>query len=225
MNRISSEQELARQVVAWLQAQHWEVYQEVSTGLLGARADIVALQGKVSWIIETKMSLSLGLLAQVSDWLGWANFVSVAVPSSQNRSRGRAYAVRLLRRQGIGIIEVSDGRLDHDAPRKFRRIARPIAELLCDAHKTMAKAGSARGGYATPFALTCRAVRQFVANHPGCTMGELIEDIDHHYLCDATARSCLNRWIGTSKIPDVERRHVDSRWRLYWVGKKEAPWP
>lgn len=221
MSRSGSEQELAKLVVAWLQAQHWDVYQEVSSGLLNARADIVAVQGDLSWIIEAKMSLSLELIAQAVDWLGWGNFVSIAIPSSRSRARGRAYAKQLLRKRGIGIIELSGDDLLHQyAPRKFRRIRRPITELLCDAQKTMAQAGSAKGGYATPFALTCQAAKRFVQGHPGCTMRELVDGIDHHYMCDITARSCLNRWIGTAKIPNVEGRHQDGRWRLYISGQE-----
>lgn len=215
MNGFASEQELARQVITWLQDQHWEVYQEVSTGLWGGRADIVAVQGHLSWVVETKRSLSLDLMAQAFDWIGRANFVSVAVPLGRD-SRSRAFATRLLHERGIGLIECDvAGHVWHKPPRLCRKVARPIRDLLCEAHKTMAPAGSARGGYVTPFALTCRAVQDFVVVNPGCTMRELVDGIDHHYMRDSTARSCLNRWLGTAKIPDVERRHEDNQWRLF----------
>ncbi len=215
--RFASEQELARSIVAWLHNQHWEVYQEVSTGYSAARADIVAVQGKLSWIIETKTTLSLSLLAQAADWIGHANFVSVAVPGRRRRGSGYEFALRLLRERGIGLIEVdATGYVSQVAPRKVRRInGRAIAEILCEGHKTMAEAGSARGGYYTPFAATCRTAHDFVQGHPGCTMRELVDGIEHHYGCDATARSCLGNWSSTNKIPGLERRHEGGKWRLY----------
>ncbi len=223
MSRFASEQELARHVVGWLQGQQWDVYQEVATGLYGGpRADIVAVQDGLSWVIETKTSLSLGVIAQAVAWVGRANFISVAVPLSHRRSQGREYAYRLLRREGIGLLAVeTDGWIQHDAPRKFRRTAHPISDVLCDAQKTMAQAGAARGGYYTPFAGTCRAAREFVAEHSGCTMRELVDGIKHHYGCDATARACLRKWLGTKKIPGVEQRHESGMWRLFTVGKEE----
>lgn len=213
--RFTSEGDLAEAIVAWLHAQHWEVYQEVATGPLQARADIVAVQDGLSWIVETKTTLSLALMAQAVDWTGWANFVSVAVPFGRS-SRGRALAVRLLRERGIGIIEVREfGSVTHVPPAKVRRVRRGIADLLCEEHKTMAKAGSARGGYHTPFAATCRSVRGFVHEHPGCTLKELVQGISHHYGCDATARSCVRHWIGTAKIPDVKVDGSNREWRLF----------
>lgn len=215
MTWFRSEREVARVVVEWLQAQEWDVYQEVSTGAWTGRADIVAMQGVLSWIIEAKRTLSLDLMAQAFDWTGRANFVSVAVPLTQN-SRGRTFAKHVLRERGIGVIECDPAiGVWHDPPRLTRRIIRPIRELLCDEHKMMAEAGSAGGGYATPFAITCRGVGQFVATNPGCTIRELVAGIDHHYLSDSTARSCLNRWIGTHKIPDVERRREGRDYRLF----------
>ena len=222
MSGFASEQELARVVVGWLQDQYWDVYQEVSTGYSRPRADIVAVQDGLSWIVETKMSLSLDLLAQAIRWVGRANFISVAVPRGYRCSPGREFAVGLLRKEGIGMLEVeSDGGILHNAPRKFRRTARPISDILCDAHKTMAEAGSARGGYHTPFAATCRATGEFVSKHPGCTIRELVDGIEHHYGCDATARSCLRNWIGTDKIPGVEQRHEGGKWRMFPDGKED----
>lgn len=215
MSRFASEQELARAVVGWLTEQHWDVYQEVSTGYMGIRADIVAVQDGISWIIETKRTLSLDLIAQAVGWIGSAHFVSVAIPRVCRESRGHTYARRLLRREGIGVIEAEDGWIHHDAPRKFRRIKRPISDILCDAHKTMAEAGSSRGGYHTPFAGTCRAVRDFVHRYPGCTMREMVTGIEHHYNCDSTARSCLRNWIGTEKIPGIEQRWEQGKWILF----------
>lgn len=218
MDRFDSEQDLAGLVVAWLTEQHWDVYQEVSTGYSESRADIVAVQGPLSWIMEVKTCLSLDLMAQATDWLGRANFVSIAVPLAKN-SRSRAFAGQILRDRGIGLIEcdATAGVHQAKAPKLCRKVVRPIGEYLHEAQKTMAPAGSARGGYHTPFAATCLAVTRFVTSNPGCTMRELVDGIEHHYGCDGTARSCLNHWLGTAKIVGVERRHEDGQWRLFPV--------
>jgi len=214
---VASEQELARSVVDWLRDQHWTVYQEVTTGVLGARADIVATQDGLSWIIETKTSVSLSLLAQASNWIGCANFVSVAIPSRRRRGPSYEFARRILRERGIGLFEIRElGYVSDVAPRKFRRlISRSITDFLCEEQKTIGEAGSARGGYVTRFALTCRAVRAFVADNAGCTMRELIDGIEHHYASDSVARSCLRMWIGTDKISGVEQREDGRTWRIF----------
>jgi hypothetical protein len=218
--RFASEQDLARVIVAWLKIQHWEVYQEVATGYAEARADIVAVQASVSWIIETKRTLSLGVIAQAVDWLGSANFVSVAVPRVDRLNRGRAFAQKLLHDKGIGLIEADPDHYEiySREPRKWRRLRRrPITDYLWDEQKTMVEAGSCRGGYATPFSRTCRAVAAFVALHPGCTMRELVDGVDHHYSNDASARSCLRHWLGEDKIPGIERRADGRTWHLFPV--------
>lgn len=220
MNRFESEQELARVAIGWLEGQHWDVYQEVSTGYSNSRADIVAVQGALTWIVEVKMSLSLDVMAQVSDWLGRANFVSIAVPMAK-QSRSRTFAEQILRERGIGVIECDlVGLVRSLSPRLCRKVARPIGGYLHEAQKTMAAAGSARGGYHTPFAATCRAVSRFIATNPGCTMKELVDGIRHHYGCDATARSCLRKWIGTDKIPGVVERRDGRLIRLFPIETK-----
>jgi len=222
MERFTSERALAEVAIGWLEGQHWDVYQEVATGPYSGRADIVAVQGALTWIVEVKTSLSLDVMAQAVEWYGWASFVSVAVPMAR-QSRSRTFAERVLHDHGIGVIECDVvGLVRSLTPRLCRRTPRPIRQYLDAAQKTMAPAGSAGGGYHTPFAATCRGVNDYVHLHPGCTMREVVEALEHHYLCDATARSCLRQWIGTKKIPGVEERRDGRKIRLFPVKKRRA---
>jgi hypothetical protein len=73
------ETDIARPVVAWLQAQGWTVYQEVQHQ--GCVADIVAVRGPLLWVIECKAQLGLAVLGQALGWQGHAHAISVAVMS------------------------------------------------------------------------------------------------------------------------------------------------
>lgn len=214
------EQDLAAKVVAWLEAQHWDVYQEVQRD--GAVADIVAALGPLRWAVECKTSLSLCLLEQALHWIQRAHFVSVAIPRVAAARRGRGAARIFCNQNGIGMIAVDRrGSIDVYRPPAMRRTALANGWILCPQHKTFAPAGTATGIRWTPFANTCHQLRRLVADRPGLPLAEAMNSIRHHYASDATARATISRYL--RKQPGVVKgitcRRDGRCLRLYLEGK------
>lgn len=63
MKKKYAEKEIAAAIVEHLRGLEMTVYQEVDLG--GPVADIVAMRGPEIWIVETKTTWSLSLLAQL----------------------------------------------------------------------------------------------------------------------------------------------------------------
>ena len=159
MNEI----ELAEKVIGWLEAQHWDVYQEVQPFDRGSVADIVAIQNNLIWIIEVKCSLSLAVLEQATGWLGFAHFISVAHEQNRKVPKGRDVAKAYMRWKGIGEISVGEYDAHEIIDAKLhRKIGNHVKNCLCEEHKTFAKAGNPYGQNWTPYQQTCRAVAALV---------------------------------------------------------------
>ncbi len=213
---FTSETELARKVVDWLQDQHWEVYQEVD---MGAIADIVAVQGRLTWVIECKLSMGLAVMEQASNWIGEAHYVSVAVPYSRHNS----FCEKVLRWLGVGILRVSSTETYRDcpvikeelSPRLWRNIKGNLRKGLCDAQKSYAEAGNNKGRRWSPFKQTCQDVLDYVKRHPGCGMKEMLTNVQTHYRTTSTARNCIKTWAEAGRIPGIRMVKEDGRLRFY----------
>jgi len=210
-----AETELAREVSEWLQASGWDVYPEVQLSRWGGRADLVAVQCNRTWVIECKMSLGLSVIAQAEDWRPFCNWVSVAVPYGNRSRKTNALVYGVLQWRGIGLIHSGhEVRIDI-APRLNRGpLAGDVLAGLNSEQKVMGVAGS-KGLFWTPFKQTSKALREYVAQHPGCTLKEAIEGIDHHYRQDTTARSCISQWISKGIIGGIERKRNGKRIELF----------
>ena len=211
-----TEAELAAKVVAWLEG-GWDVYEEVA--LWGGIADLVAVQAKPrrGWLIECKVTLGLAVLSQCRGWQrrGLANYVSCAVPAPRRGSNARHLAMEIAEHFGIGVLVVGrHGVKELSAPRLQRRVVRSVCDFVRPEHKTHAKAGSAKGGYWTAFKQTCSRAVRFVTAHPGCTVGELVKGIDHHYANASSARGALAGRImdGTVKGIRADTGHPRRLW-------------
>ena len=196
-----SEQALAAHVVAWLEAQHWDVYQEVGHGDV---ADIVAVRGAQIWIIECKTSLSLTVMHQASRW--HVPMRSIAVPFAR-RYDDRALAERICREfLRVGVLYV-----DEDGPRVTERVAPPLLREFYESgwrfrgrlrpeHKTAAPAGTNGGGRWTPYRQTMGQIEIFLKlkGEAGATLKEIMGEVGKgHYASTASARSgiptCLEK--------------------------------
>lgn len=233
-----AEVDIAAAAAAWLEANAWEVFQEVRFGGLGSpRADIVGRLitprgNRLIWIVEAKASLSMRLLGQAMRWRQWAHFVSIIVPHPNPKGRECSDAASVIR---LVLHEYKIGRMFYipgtwrgpdmiqvDRPPGFNR--HPLRALdewdrtLKPQHKSTLLAGSAGGGYWTPFRETCGEVKRFVELHPGCDMKSLIHGIKHHYRRDATALASLRTWIADGKIKEVRAEIEHGKIRLFPVG-------
>ena len=210
------ETELAEAVIAWLEEQHWDVYQEVQVYSLGSIADIVAVRGPIVYVIECKTSLTLTVLDQARRWR--SHLRSVAVPKRKQkryRSHDRDSAYDIASRfYEIGVLEVSkhtsfdesvetwdvDEVVRPKLKRDFHLSSQRIRETLLPGHKTHKKAGSPSvGGHWTPYKSTINLVKRFIKNNPGCTFREIGDDLGKmHYSSIASAignlRAALMNW-------------------------------
>lgn len=217
--KFKTEAELAAVIVEWLAAQGWEVHQEVSSSGGNPRADVVGRYGCVTWVIETKLSLSLCLLEQAAHWTRYSNYVSIAFPYS--RLRGHSLFLRnSLKMMGIGYLAV---RPEEEAkslrqslePRLNRKLVNRKLWRLLDAHENLVDAGTPDGGYWTPFKETTQALREFVAKNPGCTMKQAVDGIEHHYRKNQTAVSCLRGYLRDGVIKGIRLEENGRAWRLF----------
>lgn len=227
---IMTESDLASQVIAYLQDLGWKCYQEVqwpgSYGDRYPRADIAAVQGKLLWLVETKMGLGLPVIAQADYWSAHCHFCSIAVPS-RHKARRRGVdrnghlAERILKNLGVGWLSVESEKSASDVrevvpPRLNRRPAR-AEEIRDSLHEGLNeyRAGNPDGQRWTAWGETCRNLQRFVDQNPGVPLHEAIDSIDHHYRKNTTARSCMRKWLKEGKVRGVELRTEGKVLRVY----------
>ena len=191
------EVDLAKPVISYLESMGWSVYQEVL--IHGRIADIVAVCGKLTWIIECKTSLSLKLLEQAYAWRGHSNFISIVIPR-KSYIYSSSFVDRMLNLEGIGVLCVNFSEVVENIRPKFHRKTIDIKKFLKPEHKFWAEAGSQKGYY-TPFQNTKRNIEYAIKKYPdGILFKEFLKIIEHHYSTDAGARTCLIHWINSNII-------------------------
>ena len=159
---FKTESELARAVISWLEDYQWEVYQEVQ--VYGYAADIVAVQDKLVWVIETKLTSTLKVIEQANNWRTMAHYVSIAVPRRRNQSMFE----KVLHLFGIGKIECDQRILEWISPIFNRNaLSNKITRLLTPELKNYAEAGNSKGERLTPFKKTCMEIVREVEKSPG----------------------------------------------------------
>lgn len=204
------ETELAEAVVAWLEMEHWDVYQEVQMYAYSGVCDIIATKGFLVWAIECKTSLTWGLIEQA--WFWRAHFRSIAVPRARAKTRGRRMAYLACKNLfNLGVLEVHkvktfdesllfevDEAVRPPLMREYHESAKRIKSRLMPEHKTYAKAGSVRGGYYTPYKHTMSRVKKFIGDNPGCTLKEIMDHTgEGHYANMKSARGTIRNALVT----------------------------
>lgn len=229
MPQFSSEAELCETLSHYLISDEWDVYQEVVMPH-GGRADFVAIKGPVRWIIEAKMSASLGVVAQARKHLAYAHMVSIATPSVRRRNIDGVFRDCLASyNPRIGWLEANERwdtavnkvhayqqyRSGSDAtmdkwlcPVRVRvhpgwRSNPSLTWTVCKEQKDFAPAGTS-GTYWTPFKQTCHNLIEFLdsAEAP-VLLRDVIKQIDHHYASEASARGTLSRLIQANVVSGV----------------------
>jgi hypothetical protein len=195
---------LASAVVAWLNSDGWDVYQEVKCQ--GRTADIVAVLGSVIWVIECKSALTFAVLEQAWRWADVAHMRSVAIPGAKRGDKGRFFAEHVAARYGIGVLTVKGENVFHKSGEFGKKppSAFILREALRPEHKLYAPAGSpSTFARWTPFRGTVDGLKRFLTNNPGATMKEIVASVKHHYKSDAAARRALPTWINEGVIRGV----------------------
>jgi hypothetical protein len=217
VRRPNSERVIAAAVADYFERAHADVYQEVISPIQGdtRRADLVAVDGPIVHIVESKPELSFDLLAQARYWsLLQFGVVWIAVPKLYRRSEARDEAVRVARSfYGFGVFVVDDVAQPICPPQV---VAPPVDRSLVDSlrpeQKTYAKAGSPSGGHFTSFKASCEALAKYVADNDGCKIEDAVKSILHHYASNQSAAKALFHWAREGKIAGV---HIGWKRRLY----------
>ena len=156
-----TEADIAKIVIDYLDG--GEIYQEVAGH--GGIADIVWVCGQILWVIEIKLTLSMSLLSQATNWVGRAHYVSVATPARSKKENDAA--MQFLKWKGIGYLHVDiKGRYPTKqvceiVKASLNRKARVdyLCNCLCEKQKTFAAAGNANRAAimiaATSLFITC----------------------------------------------------------------------
>lgn len=211
--------DLAKKVIIYLENLNYDIYQEVQIGQ-GRRADIVAIQDNISWIIETKLSLSMKLLEQALIQRYHAHYISIAIPDKKiNR-----VAEIFMHDYGIGGLKLINPKysdwyiVEFCEPRLNRKIGHynDIRKWVNDRHKYYAEAGNNMGEYWTPFKETTDEIYRYVKSNPGCSLKELIDNINHHYHSSASAKSSIARWIHRGVIKNISIKKNGKYIQLYY---------
>lgn len=200
------ESDLFPPVKAWLEEKGYEVYSEVSSASAGGRADVVAVSGPAVAVVEMKLSLTLDLIAQALRWKLFSNYIYIAIPRGKSR-RLSGYVQNLLRREGIGLIEVDFPertrylrRTEVYNPVKcrfHRRIDDHLRESLTDKHKQL-PGGHAGGGYVTNYSQTIDRVKDYLeyrARGEWASMSQILDHCETHYASPKSSlAAALRKW-------------------------------
>jgi hypothetical protein len=198
------ETELAQHFVDYLSC--YDLYYEVECS--SGRVDIVALDRKIRMAFEVKTSFNFKVLEQAINNYPYFHYSYIAVPYF----RGGYIQERLCRDYGIGLIvcnanrwmsgnveECVKARLNRHADNKFSRIE------LSEANKRSIPGSSgAEGGRMTPFKQTVENMVKYVRRNPGCSLGEMFKEIQHHYSSFAGAKSSTYHWLRSGVISEIK---------------------
>lgn len=212
-----NERDVAIPVMEWLKADGWDCYPEANVHYFNERADIAAVRNGKLWIVEAKTSLSLQLLDQAYKWTYKAHFVSVAIP--WRRRDIPMIASQFLKTNKIGLITVYKHSVEaHIGPgvnRSAHAYAKRVISGLHPDMKRYVPGTPATEGYSTPFRRTINEAVRFIYKHPGCSIKDVMNGINHHYLSDATARSCVPKWLRELESDRI-RAEVKGRKLLFY---------
>ena len=214
MKEKIKESDIAKHLIKWLRGYHWEVYQEVMIPHFSYIADIIAVQNNIVWIIETKTSMCLKVIAQANNWRSFANYISVATPSARDNNE---LLEEILKWKGIGHIKINyDDVYESISPKLFRKAnTKRILNNLKEEHKTFAEAGNNSHSYYSPFKATCRNILKEVERNTGILLNDLIKNIEHHYHTPASAKTSILEWTKRGIVKGVIVKMIDNRYRFY----------
>jgi|WetSurMetagenome_2_1015567.scaffolds.fasta_scaffold152278_2 hypothetical protein len=168
--------------------------------------DIVALNGNISAAYEVKTSFNFKVLEQAVDNAKYFNFSYVAVPDFNDWMFQR----KLCETFGVGLL-VYDAKKGYN---DVREIVHPKLNRHADNKKLRNKLREynkmslpgARSGdtyKVTAFQVTVEDAVRYVRHHPGCSIKEMVSNINHHYGSDRLAAVNLYQWIHKEVIKEI----------------------
>lgn len=226
------ETDLGPPIIEFMQAQGYEMFQEVRLGGMGMPiVDLVARKGKELHAIELKTTMGLAVMQQGDYNKKYFHYSSIAVPAPRGKygddKRPRQFAQHICREFGIGVyyidaslrdiypgIEAANRiRVEEIIPALHTESGADMAEnytldWITDDHhvnsEEFPKAGSKGGGYVTPYKTMIKVVKSFITDHPGC----LITEIESHLIEQARLGNISyvpKRFTLMSNLRDIEK--------------------
>lgn len=213
---FANEKELALPVIHHLKEHGFDVWQEVKFG--GPIHDLVAVKGGLVYIVECKLSLTLGVMAQAyfSQHSAHITYIAVPAPDITRRNRmsylDRRFPLEVCRKFGIGVFYVSV-RPDWMSDSVFTSVSIEIPppqtgspddslykeqmKNLSVIPKAYCEAGGNTGGYYTPYKGTMKNVQDIITTFPGIGISTIIAKLKgrHHYAHDQSARSSIRNGL------------------------------
>jgi predicted transcriptional regulator len=91
---------------------------------------------------------------------------------------------------------------------------------LNEGHKTYAEAGNNQGKHWSAFKETCLQIYRYIRVNEGCSLKDVLNNVNHHYVSTSTARSCIPKWAEAGKIDRIKVVKEDGKWRFYTEEKQ-----
>lgn len=193
-----TEVELAKNFVFYLQ-DSYDLYYEVRD------VDIIGKSGNILIAVEVKTSLNFKVIEQAYTNRTMVNYSYIAVPWSKSMH----FKLKICAMLGVGVLSFRS----HNG--KFWEIREEVKPNFLRKSNTKwfvphpdlkrSKPGSPSGtGVITAFNITVENIEKYVTRHPGCTIKELFEAINHHYSGLSSMRNCIYKYIRDGVIENIE---------------------
>ncbi len=216
----SSEASLAALITKWLKENHYSVYEEVS--FKGGLADVVAVKDGLTTAIEAKLCLSLKVLEQASFWRHFTDWSFVAVPFYRRDKwpDGWRFGFELALDRGISIMTLdaeSEEMRVTVSEKPFRPLDSVNYKKLHAQLKLMPAtgfeniAGTCRTAHWTPFKHTIALLTDYVKQHPGCTLRDVVNEVPSHYKSKTSFMYSVIDYLGKGVIKSIRPKNLDSK--------------
>lgn len=202
-----SEAELAQKFVDYLKEDYELFFEMYDVDIIGRDRD-----KKFTIGVEVKTSLNFKVIEQAYYNLNHrVNYSYIAVPETKDIS----FAFTICKMIGIGVLVCHDGRYVYQKiPAKLNRHNR-ISRLNFREVYKQAIPGTKCGqtGIDSDFNITVKNIERYVVANPGCTIKDVVNNIDYHYSSLSSAKSSIYNRIKSGIIKSIR---MEGR-QLYFV--------
>ena len=180
-------------------------------------ADIVFEKEDILSVIHAKLHFNFRLLAQASDWLGFAHRIFTLAPEISYQTENRRKLLGLCERKGIGVFFISRGGAVRSAsPGSIwaTATAEPLRTALETSSRDYAKPGSPTGSRSTPWTNMYAAISQFVADVEPTNAAEVVRSVPETSLY-GTRGQAISRILRDAKAKKIKGVRVElsgGRW-------------
>lgn len=203
------ESELAEEIIKLYEKDGYEIYSEVIHSPGSKRCDIIAVKDGEHIAIEVKKSMNLTLIEQAHFWKDKSHKTYIFFPSQRKLNW---FGINMCRDYGIGVYIYNKNR-GVRIINESTYCNNPNLPKLYEGQKDSVS-GSKGGGYITPFSITKDKLIDHLKEVKECSLNSAVEDIDHHYSSNNSAKQALRKLIDTNVIKPLS---CYKKGRVVWV--------